>query len=179
MGDGTRLSSLGLSCGDWLGEQPVRVTDGEFDDDDGVCRPSRPGITHDGEVARRSGPSAAAAGPCRLYVLGLVAGESASASSWWLVGIFSGGALIFFDFNPKPNRDASGPSGLEQRLGLDSGETMGLGHGEPGTSVSELDPSSQPPLLELSVSDELPPAPTAEAQSGTCRLCERSPPSSW
>ena len=127
-------------------------------------------MTHDGEVARRIGTTG-------RVNLGLDAGDSASASSWLLVGIFNGGALIFFDFSPKPKRDASGPSGLELRLGLDSGETMGLGHGDPGTSVSELAPNTQPPpapLGDVSVSADECPAATSEAHSGTCRLCERS-----
>ena len=77
-----------------------------------------------GDVARRKGDGT-------LRNLGLVAGDRASASSWLLVGIFMGGAVIFF---PRSTRRSEA---IDECFGLEGIDT-GLERGETGTRVSEL-----------------------------------------
>jgi hypothetical protein len=95
-------------------------------------------------VARRNGDAA-------RRNFGLVAGDKARASSWLLLGILMGGAVILLPFS------ASRSEVREECLGLDEGKDRGLERGETGTSVSELVAvlSVCPPLGELiNVSEE-------------------------
>ena len=101
-----------------------------------------------GDVARRNGDGI-------LRNFGLVAGDSARASSWLLLGILIGGAVIFF---PRSTRRSDE---IDECFGLDDGTERGLERGETGTSVSELVAvlSVWQLLGELiSVSDEQPPS---------------------
>ena len=91
-----------------------------------------------------------------LLNLALVAGESANASSWLLVGILIGSAF------------RKNLCGVVVSFGLASGLTK---PGEQGTSVSELAAEAIPeipndPLAEVSVSEETP----LEIVHGTWRL---------
>lgn len=115
MGEGARFS-LGLQAGErtGLGEVARR----EMGED---C----PNESVQGDVARRTGVGA-------RPNLGLVAGDSASASSWLLVGIRIGGAVTLRLRNPTQNDETSDCFGV-----VHCGE-FGIECGELGTSVSEL-----------------------------------------